>query len=426
MKTAFSRVPTSRQIALLIFLLALAVRVALLCFDDGLVHVRGDSPDYLAIAESLKNGDGFSLDGERPTASRMPLYPMFLAGVLSLPGAGLRTIQLLQILIDCGTCLLVFFLAKRLLGKDFALIAGLFAALYVPIAAQTLFVHSETLFTFLFIASCFYLAVGEKNIWMCGTGGLLIGVATLVRPNGLVVGIFFAFWFLYRRAWRQLPAYLLCLAVVMTPWIARNAAVFHRFIPTFTTSGIALYNSYFIPEDGLGYNQIMPEHGAFRTMVSETDRSDYLTHVTIEHLRRHPLLAVKLVPLKMSLLMYPYDLKWWCPWCPIKFNVFWFAALVFALTALVARWKLAAERLSLMLFALGSMLATSTVFLGLPRYRSPYDPLIILLAAVGIHWMAGRERRLVWFAAIAGISILFILAGESEGVVSLVRALMPR
>ena len=60
-----------------------------LCFDDGIIPDRGYTPGYLALAESVKNGTGFTLDGRTPTAFRGPLYPVFLAGVLSLPDAGI-------------------------------------------------------------------------------------------------------------------------------------------------------------------------------------------------------------------------------------------------------------------------------------------------------------------------------------------------
>ncbi len=404
-------------IPLLIILVALAVRLALLCFDDGTIPVGGDSQAYLAIAESLREGNGFSLNGKDPTSTRMPLYPLFLAGILTSPGAGVRTIQILQIIIDSLTCLLIYFLARLLLDKSQGALCGLLLALYVPMAFWSLAVLTETLFTFFVVTSLLLLAINQSNSWFSGAAGFVIGIATLVRPNGVVVAAFLLLWIWYRydrpESLRHLAAFLLLMILVLSPWVVRNGIVFHRFIPTASTTGITFYNSYFIPEKGLGFNEIRNEHDQYFSITNEADRSRYLTHVTAQHIKHHPWRALELIPMKLGLLGYPFDMKWIHQEFPFRYNIFWGLTASLAVLAVIAQTSYVRHRLSLVIFTLGAPLLTSIIFYGSPRMRAPFDPFIVVLAAVGAFWVWRNRRRWLWLGTIVALNSLILLLGES-------------
>jgi len=416
-------------VPLIILLIALSLRLLLVYFDGGSVPITGDAPNYLAIADSLREGKGFSLNGQDPTATRMPLYPLFLAGVLSLPEAGMRTIQFFQALIDSLTCLLVYFLASRLLNKPNSVICGLLIALYVPMASRCLSVYSETLFTFFLVASILLLVLNQEYIWPSGAAGLVMGIGTLVRPNGLVIGIFLVLWMLFFYNWKKAlihsAAFLFCVSLVLAPWVIRNAAVFDRFIPTFTLSGITLYNSYFIPESGLGYNEIKPEHNEVLSINNEAERSNYLTRLTLKHIEQHPLQAIKLIPMKLSLLIYPFDMKWMQKDWPFKYNIFWGIIAALAIVAVVFDASFVWKRLSILFFPLGALLLSTILLYGSPRMRAPFDPLIAVFATVGAAWVWKNRRRYLWIGGIVVANVGTMLLGESGYIIKLLKNLKP-
>lgn len=425
---------TNRNIVtpLLIIFTALAVRLTILCLCDGtvLIELGADSRDYLAIAESLREGNGFSLNGQDPTAKRMPLYPLFLAGILSLPGTELRTIQFFQVFIDSFTCLLAYFLARELLNKAAGAVCGLLLALYFPMASRCFFILTETLFTFFLVASVLLIALNRPKIWLSAAAGVVIGIGALVRPNGLVVAICLLLWFPYCYRWekslRHLAAFLICVTIVLAPWVIRNAIVMHRFIPTCTISGIALYNAYFIPEKGFGYNEIKKEHyEGYIAIDNEYDKSKYLTRLTLEYIRAYPWQALKLIPVKLSLIVYPYDMKWDHPNIPFRYNIFWGFISTLAVLAVLAHPSYVRERLALLLFPIGALLSTSVVFHGLARYRIPFDPFIAVLAAVGAVWIWRNSRRYLWVGAIVALNAAMLFIGESTFIIALFRDLKP-
>ena len=415
---------------LFIFLLALAIRVVLFGFDDGHVPDTGNSPDYLMLAESVKEGNGFTFDGYNPTAEYVPIYPAFLAGVLLLPGAGIRTIQLFQILIDSITCLLIYFLSLKLTNKSHALLGGFFMALYIPLASRSLFILSETLFTFFLVATVLILACGRSRIQYSALSGLVMGIVTLVRPNGLVIAFFMLIWFYFnygfKRSLRHALAFVFCFILILSPWIIRNAVIFHHFIPTSTIpKSFAFYNSYFIPEKGYGFNEIKTEHSDYFNIDNEIDKNAYLIAVTMKHIKRHPLQAIKLIPVKLSLLVYPFDLQWLRPAFPFRFNIFWSVISILAVIAIFSQPDLIRTRMNILIFLLGALLLTTIVFYGSPRMRAPYVPFIIILSAVSTLWIWRKERRWFWITGIFSCNLIILFLAESSCFIEMIKNLKP-
>jgi len=418
----------TRHYPFIVFSTALAVRLILFAAVGTDVPTSGDPPSYLAIAESLRLGKGFSLDGVNPTATRMPVYPLFLAGILSFPGADVGTVMLVQLVIDAFTCVLVFFLARELLGLGAALMAGLSASFYLPLALRCMTVMTETLFTFFLVSSVLFLVYRPRDLRMNFLGALSIGVATLVRPNGLVVAFFLLLWIFSRRdVWRKkllrAAVYLACFAAVILPWVVRNAVVFHEFIPTYTLGGAVLYNSYILPDRGFGYTQVMEEHARYFSLEGEAEKDDYLADVALEYVKNKPFRALKLIPAKLGVLVYPYDMKWLWPGFPFRFNVFWGVISLLSVFAVFSDFSGVRERLSLLLFSFGALLATSIVLYGSPRLRSPYDPLFIVTASMGAESLLRRRRKRLWTAGLVLVLGILLAAGESPRVATFIEGL---
>lgn len=221
--------PSIGAVLIAVGLLALAVRLALLFRAPA--FVIADSDNYFLPGYQLARGTGFELD-----LRRTPGYPLFVALVVGRVGEDLAALLLAQHLLGVGTSLLAARLGLRLFGPWTALLAGLLTAWAAPLLVAEHYVMAEALFIPLCMLAVVALcrAVERPERWALLVGGLLIGVATLVRPVGLVLAVALGLTLLVRERHlgravvRGLPA-LAGLALVLLPWMARNWAVHGSF-----------------------------------------------------------------------------------------------------------------------------------------------------------------------------------------------------
>jgi len=216
------------------------VLVSTMEFQD--VHLQPDSRMYLSLAEGIIRYGSFSYPTtpEIPDAERMPGYPLFLAGVLSLFGGSLLSVVVIQILIDSLSCVLIYRLGETL-WKGGGLICGLLAGVNIGMMTYSHFVLSDSLFLLLFlVVLTLVLEFLRKPRWltsaMLGTG---IGVATLIRPVMVYFPlVLIPFLFLYLTfnlnvSWGiGAGKVALCLVLmfgVLLPWMARNHVHYGRY-----------------------------------------------------------------------------------------------------------------------------------------------------------------------------------------------------
>lgn len=145
---------------------------------------------------------------------------------------------------------LVFTLARRLGASSLAaLFAGLIFAVY-PTFVYVTAVYHNTNFAVLLELVLALLTIkmleAPKPDWRVAAGlGFVAGLATLNRSEMMIIG---PAAFLGVTAWRRAPKMaaiaLLVFGLTLTPWIARNYAVFHKFIPAAQSSGYNLWKGY--------------------------------------------------------------------------------------------------------------------------------------------------------------------------------------
>ncbi|MEM1056109.1 MAG: glycosyltransferase family 39 protein [Bacteroidota bacterium] len=220
--------------------------------------LRLDTVEYHALGVSLSEGRGFvydepSYDPPYEVATlRTPGYPALIASVYAWPGPRPGWVLLLQILLDAASCALLAWTVHPVLSERGGAVAALVLALH-PVAAlysQTLL--NESLFVFLLVGA-FALLWGPTRRdplrWrrVAGAGGTL-GLAILVKPFALwMVPLMAAVWVwtqgLGRLPVRRALALVGVAAMVVAPWVARNAVVHDRAF--LSTSGaynaLALY-----------------------------------------------------------------------------------------------------------------------------------------------------------------------------------------
>ena len=219
-----------------------------------------DSREYLAIAESIVAGKGYSIAGsplegfdsfvgEAPTRMRQPLYPLYLALFYWLPGGSARCVQIAQIVLNLSTFYLMFLIARRTFRQNLWIGTMVALALYFPVWLASVFLLTETLFIFLLVCSMFFLqkALEEQRNWCFTVAGALLGAAALTRPVGIVFILlgFFLIW--AYSGIRKAPAKWAILAasavIVLFPWFLRNAVVLGDYTPLSSDGGFGLWVS---------------------------------------------------------------------------------------------------------------------------------------------------------------------------------------
>jgi 4-amino-4-deoxy-L-arabinose transferase-like glycosyltransferase len=205
--------------------------------------IRADAANYVAYAYNLRHFGVFSHSPTwqydattgRPAPDKLTLpgYPAFLS--LWLEGkpdmAFVQRVVTMQMLLGVATCALVLLLALRVLPFGWALGVAALTAISPHLATINTYLLTESLFTLLFVASLYALvfAVGSTSRWPYVAAGLVIGLASLVRPQLQLLPFVLVAVCVAKQSLRpRLPKVLLgflCFLALLAPWQLRNTGV---------------------------------------------------------------------------------------------------------------------------------------------------------------------------------------------------------
>lgn len=415
-------------------LLALVLRVAAIAADDGYLPAN-DAFEYDLYAQSIAAGDGYPrtiylLQGG-PTAVRGPGYPFLLGGVYALTGDSLTAGRLMGAALGALAVLLLYLVARRIWGRRIALVAASLAAVFPPFVLLSRDLLSESLFIVLVLGAILcvldFRRSGGMLRWAVAAG-LLCGLAALTRNTGVVLAAVIALgvW-TGRPRWsaRSLAApaaVLACAALVIAPWTVRNATEFGRFIPITTSPGIAsggTYNESSFEDSGTHgawrdpqivpiFTPLFTTPGIDEGTVDATLRREarefawehpgYVAETSAWNLLRMFEIADGSVVDHLGRVV---DDRGIGSAVSTADRVALALAAVLALFGVLAiartrraggRHRIPAGPLFLWLVPI-LMIATAIPIAGLPRYRLPADPFLLILAAIGAVWVAERLTR---------------------------------
>jgi hypothetical protein len=252
-----------------IALVALAVRVAFVAVADPEVPRIGDASAYHLLANNLADhGEYFRpfddqlLDQVRSTAEYPPLFPMLLAVPARLSAESVDAQRLFLCFVGAATVVLIGLLGRHVGGPTVGLVAAGIGAVYPMLFLSEAVLMAEALYALLITAVLLlaYRAIDQPTPARFAVLGLGIGLATLTRAEGLLLGVVLVVplcWCLSlvdrsrrRRRLRRpaaqepepatatkgeravLAATALGVAVlVVAPWTIRNAARLDAFVP---------------------------------------------------------------------------------------------------------------------------------------------------------------------------------------------------
>jgi 4-amino-4-deoxy-L-arabinose transferase-like glycosyltransferase len=226
---------------LLLAALALTVRLAFFLAVrpwDPVVErdiiVRSDAVGYDLLARNLLEQGRFSREGSKPETLRTPLYPAFIAAVYAAFGPKPWVVLLFQTGLDALSCGLLYRGARRVLGQQAAVLAGVFFALDPTLVYASVTLMSETLFVLLCCLAFDGLVVaiarrhGASSRWPMGGAGFCFALAALVRPIALYVPYAIGLFLLIsarrapRDAFRSLAVFAVVFGATLAPWAVRN------------------------------------------------------------------------------------------------------------------------------------------------------------------------------------------------------------
>jgi len=187
---------SGRSVALIIFLLALLIRVIFfffgtpVYFGEAGIHVGGDTGWWTKAVENLIEFGTYSTDLNMPNGYfyRPPGYAIFLAPLKVFLGdwdSVYRVFVIIQIILDSFVAVIFFKIALLITEKiQPAIIAGLLYSLYVFSFGWTPVIYPESLSVFFLSLGVFFFLkalksnLGSKHMLI---SGVCLGIAALMR-----------------------------------------------------------------------------------------------------------------------------------------------------------------------------------------------------------------------------------------------------
>lgn len=259
---------------LFVLLAALAVRVAFIHHWGSSLTLYSDDVGYIDSARRLVTDHVFSWWRPRlspepalgPTAYVTPGYPFFLAfflWIFSEESRALAAARYAQALLMVGSVYMTYLMASRFGGRWAGLVPAALVAFYPPLVLINGLLLTETLFTFLLLLFTYHWLKAEPdNNDTYALLGILGAAAALVRPTGAMLS-FAAFCGLLsvlksRKSLRpgvlrSAAVLLVTFSLVLSPWLVRNAFLFHRFIPLSASGGNPLLLGTYVNLEGIKY-----------------------------------------------------------------------------------------------------------------------------------------------------------------------------
>jgi len=365
---------------------------------------------YHERAIGLIQGQGYTFNG-KATAYWPMGYPLFLAALYKIFGPHLYIAKAANVVIGSLTVGITYLLGNKLWGFWPGVIGALSLAFLPGYIEWTSVLCSEVLYTFLLITSIYIFVCKqpEQQKWYHpATSGLLLGTATIVRANSLLLPAIFILLYLIfgksiKKGSTQAAIFLLAVALIIAPVTLRNYLVFHKFIPISTNSGINMWQGnnphatggYYWPSEPKD-NPLMPY------LDDELKRDQIARKLVIDFIRDNPIRFLKLVITKICLYYQRdtsallFSLNPTYPPLPeaLKSTITNLANEYYRIMMLVSIFGMAAYlyfRKSVrdwlpFLTIIGVILyftALHSVFYAMDRYRFPIMPLFAVLSGIG-------------------------------------------
>lgn len=461
------------RLALLVFVLALVVRLAYLYearrFPDfGLFYL--DEEYHLEWAKALASGvwsHPYDVLKNAPFF-RAPLYPYLLACLFRVFGPNVLVARLVQMLLGSLSCVLAYAVSARAFGRRVGLLTGVICSLYWVLIYHDGEFLLPNLLVFLVLSGFLlaFLAAERRSAVQSAVSGFAFGLFSITRPN--IVAFFpFAVWWMAvvaRGAARRKAAVFVAvfaLGCLLPPAVVtlRNRVVGGDWVAVASQGGVNFYIGNNPLSNGMqavvpgtrqtwwgGYEDTIAiaEHEAGRPLKA-SQVSDFWLRRGLAYMRGDPVGWLRLTARKVVALIgdpeipnnEPYEARrgrlWSLRLVPLSFGVLLALFLVSlplmprAVTDASARQgpptrshdARAVLRRRFVVLILGFLLlyaATIVAFFVTGRYRVPLVPFIAMGAALALVTLFDlvRGRRWARASALAVSAIVLVAAARVD------------
>jgi 4-amino-4-deoxy-L-arabinose transferase-like glycosyltransferase len=408
------------QIALILFVLSgMIVLIFWFLLPGGFQETEATDFQafYKPIAVNILAGNGFAM-GDRWMMRYPPGFPIIIAGFLGLArivnAQPVFFLALMILLFSMGSSVLMYFLGELVWGKAGGVISSLLWMTYpfqLWLAKQP---NSEPPFIFFFLlgVTLVLIAVKKKraSLLVLLLAGFSFGIAMLIRPIAIGLGVVLAFVYLLiaRRSKLQLAAGIFLILIgnvaAIFPWEYATFVHTAKIVPLSSLGPDSLRLGFTFPVklDGFRTAVNVPEDVRVLTQQILDDSLEVSSSgeqflILWDHFQEEPVSFLKLMLIKLGRVWYGSDTN--------KYDRFSLIIQVFYLLLFILSAYLAGRKTAQGGFLLRAILPCLFYFwgmtiLGMPllRYMVPVISLLFLLTPAWIQSlpaarMLGRFRH---------------------------------
>jgi 4-amino-4-deoxy-L-arabinose transferase-like glycosyltransferase len=371
--------------------------------------IWSDEREYLRLAHTLAQGEGFVTPQGRPTADRAPGYPLWISLLALFQLNSAAAVRLAQLLLSSAGLLILYGMARQL-GDDRRALAALWLGSVYPYFIYMVgAVLPTTLFSFLLLAAVYLLmAAGPQNrASRLFFSGLLFGLAVLTVPTAAVLALVAVLWlgFVQRAAWLRMAWFSAGCLLIISPWIIRN--YYNLDVWQVSTSGG--YNFWLGNNPGTQINYpgsiSMPADVQIRLngLSDEKEKSRFYQQEAMRYIGQQPGAAVLRTLIKAGYFWRLDPSPATQSYVAQSSGIRWLGILCFSsllLLALLGGWTMnaAAKRaLWLWLLLAGAFTLVHALTIVKVRFRLPLDHFMLIVAAFGAVSLGERVIPLLWW-----------------------------
>lgn len=378
-------------------------------------RLGGDGTEFHTIAKHVADGDGFALPSHFyygplvPWVDKPPLYVLFLAGATEVAGSSVDAHRLASCLVGAGTVAALGFLGRRVGGPRVGLIAAALGAVYPLLWVADGTVMSESLLgllTALVLIAALRLLEQPESLWRAAALGAAVACAALTRSEAILLLpllILPVVLLAKRFRVRNLAVAAAVMAVVIAPWVIRNAVTFDEPVGLSTNLGTLVAGAncdqtYYGDHLGVWISACLPRHPPGRKTNLRANTRAGLDYAG-DHLGRVPVVVGARVLRLWGLyrpgqqLFDPIFREGRNSGAVVAGQIVFYLALV---AAAFGAWQLRRRRDTLVVLAAPVVMVTIMAALayGIMRFRLPAEIPIVVLASVALARLGGRPLRL--------------------------------
>ncbi len=366
---------------------------------------------------------------------RAPFYAYFLAVVYKIFGHNYIIPRLIQHVIGSFSCVLVYFLAKKLFNRKVAIVSGLIAASYGMLLyfEGELLLDSFLVFFDLLLILFLLKATESPKFYRWFFCGIILGFSAITRPNILFFIPFVWLWIFlifkqkmpFKKILTYSASFLLGSILIISPVTLRNLIAGEDLVLIASQGGINFYIGNNKNSDGISaifYKEDW-QYRDFQQMAEKetgeslkpSEISNFYYRKGIGFVSKNPSQALKLYVKKLYLFWNRFeisnnqDIYFFQRYSPLIRTLplgFWLIGPLglvgMILSMLVgnglvknrsARLKDLRKKASLPILFVFSYMVTVVMFFVTARFRLPVIPILIIFSGFALVWFVDRAFK---------------------------------